>query len=83
MVRELTEFKGYTMVSKNKFRKDAGFILEFKAPYQHKDFHYTVGILANDDDLYIIELGCEEANYATHKSAMVALMNRIYKKEID
>ncbi|MBU1536230.1 hypothetical protein KKF84_12975 [Myxococcota bacterium] len=81
MERELTEFKGYKLEKKTKF-KSTGFVLEMRAPYKHKNFHYTVGILAGDDDLYIVELGCENAVYAAHKKSFMSLLGKIHK-EID
>ena len=78
MERELTELKGYKLQKKEKFKGKSGYVLELKAPYKHKNFHYTVGILAGDDDLYIVELGCEEKVYPAHKKAFMSLMKSIH-----
>ncbi len=76
MQRELTEFKGYKLEKKTKFKK-SGYVLEMRAPYKHKNFHYTVGILAGEDDLYIVELGCENNVYAAHLKSFMSLMGKI------
>lgn len=55
-------------------------MLEFKAPYKHKDFNYSVGVLAGEDDIYIVELGCEGKAYATHKPRLISLMKKVYGK---
>jgi hypothetical protein len=83
MERELTLFKGYKLIKKTKYKNKSGFILDFNAPYKHKDFHYTVGILANSDDLYIVELGCEKSVFTNNKKSFLSLMNQVYKQEID
>jgi hypothetical protein len=82
LLRELTEFKGYKLVSKNKYRGSSGIIMEFTAPYKNESFHYTIGVLANKDDLYIIELGSENKIYKKHKKAFMSLISKVYKKEI-
>ncbi|MBU1070521.1 hypothetical protein KKD52_07010 [Myxococcota bacterium] len=80
--RELTEFKGYKLVKEEPFREKAGVIFELLAPFNNSEFHYTVAVLTNEDDVYVIELGAEKAVYDKHRKAFLDLVTTIYKDEI-
>ncbi len=80
MVRELVDFKGYKLLKKTSYKGEDGTILELRAPYLHKEFSYTVGILAGEDDLYIVELGCRSKVYAKHRPRFLTLLGRVHDK---
>ncbi len=80
--RELTEFKGYTLVKEEPFHEKAGVVFDLTAPYNNDVFHYTVAVLTNEDDVYVVELGSEKAAYEKHRKAFMDLVTKIYKDEI-
>jgi len=80
--RELTEFKGYTLVKEEPFHDKVGVIFDLTAPYNNSVFHYTIAVLTSEDDVYVVELGAEKATYEKHRKAFLDLVTTIYKDEI-
>ncbi|MBN2724329.1 MAG: hypothetical protein JXR95_09685 [Deltaproteobacteria bacterium] len=82
MKRELTTFKGYKLTNTEEYKSNAT-IMEFTPPPLYKDYIYTVAVMTNDDDLYILELGCETSAYAEKKKSFLSLLKKVYSKEIN
>ena len=81
--RELISFKGYKLIEEKKYKGSKGYFMTFRAPYQHKDFYYSVAILTNTDDIYVLELGCLKKVFPKYKKNLTALMDEVYKKKLD
>ncbi len=80
--RELTEFKGYTLIKEEPFKDKDGMIFELTAPFNNSVFHYSIAILTNEDHVYVLELGSEKATYETHKKAFMNLVATVHKSKI-
>lgn len=79
--RELTKFKAYKMLKSDSY-KSKGIVMEFEPPEMYKGFVYTVAVLANDDDVYVIELGCDKKSCADKRKAFDKLVKKVYNKKI-
>ncbi|MGM0595635.1 MAG: hypothetical protein ACQES9_01215 [Myxococcota bacterium] len=82
LVRDLTEFKGYKLLKREKFKENSGNILHLKPPHKRQNFIYKICILANEDDVFVIELGCKKSQCENHLSSFNSLIKQIYNDEI-